>query len=354
MKKYFPFPRLLKKFTHFSSILLTVGAFSYSSTAFADVNGIPYNPDFPNAQNPYAQAPDGCSGWQNTRQVRDTWGRVSFTEACNNHDRCYYTRGSNWNTCNERFYSDLRAACERDLRVWVPPVTVRGVEITPGFHTPPEPATLSACYTVASGYYAGVQAGVLRDVFNEAQDKQRRYEEWVASIRSPSVAQPTILAQLSNGRYEIMPNNQIVLSPSGGNRVVAYNGRQRALALVQYRGAVYTAFDGGGIYRSPDGVNLGGGGNTTRVYPGTQTVKAILSCQDSIFTAFSGGGIYRSPDGQNLGGGGNTTRVYAGSQLVTSMQCRGNSVVTTFSGGGIYESPDGQNLGGGGRTVRLN
>lgn len=199
MKKCVSFPRFPKKVTRLSSILFAVGAFSYSSSAFADVNGIPYNPDFPNAQNPYAQAPDGCSGWQNTRQVRDTWGRVSFTEACNNHDRCYYTRGSNWNTCNEGFYSDLRAACERDLRVWVPPVTVRGVEITPGFHTPPEPATLSSCYTVASGYYAGVQAGVLLDVFEEAQDKQRRYEEWVANLSNPT---PTTAAgnyRLSDG-----------------------------------------------------------------------------------------------------------------------------------------------------------
>jgi hypothetical protein len=185
MKKCFSSPQILKKIIRLSSIFFAIGTFSYSNVSHADVQGIPNNPDFPNAQYPYAQAPDGCSGWQNTRQVRDTWGSVNFTEACNNHDRCYYTRGSNWNTCNERFYSDLRAACERDLRVWVPPVTVRGVVITPGFHTPPEPASLSACYTVASGYYAGVQAGVLLDVFNEAQDKQRRYEAWVATIRSP-------------------------------------------------------------------------------------------------------------------------------------------------------------------------
>ena len=80
----------------------------------------------------------------------------------------------------------------------------------------------------------------------------------------------------------------------------------------------------------------------------------MLVCQNSIFTAFSGGGIYRSPDGQNLGGGGSTTRVYGGSQLVKNMQCRRDSVITSFSGGGVYESPDGDNLGGGGRTVRLN
>jgi hypothetical protein len=52
---------------------------------------------------------------------------------------------------------------------------------------PPDPVRLSACYTVASGYYAGVQAGVLLDVFEEAQDKQERYEQWVASVRNGSV-----------------------------------------------------------------------------------------------------------------------------------------------------------------------
>jgi hypothetical protein len=165
-----------------------------------------------------------------------------------------------------------------------------------------------------------------------------------------------VQAQVPTGRYEVQANGQIFFQPADSTRdpVVVYNGRQRALAIVQYRGAIYTAFDGGGIYRSPDGQKLGGGGRTTRVYGGPQTVRAMLVCQNAIFTAFSGGGIYRSRDGQNLGGGGSTTNVYDGTQLVTSMQCRRDSVITSFSGGGVYESPDGNNLGGGGRTVRLN
>lgn len=195
MKKVFLSRKLLDKATRLSSIILAVGTFIHSSTAFADVDGIPYNSEFPTAQYPYAQALDGCSGISDsgpltggdqTREIRDTWGTVNFTEGCNQHDRCYYTLGSNWNTCNERLYSDLRAACERDLRAWVPPVTVRGVTITPGFHTLPDPIALRDCYIVASGYYAGVQAGVGLDVFEDAQDKQRRYEQWVDSVRNPS------------------------------------------------------------------------------------------------------------------------------------------------------------------------
>ncbi len=167
---------------------------------------------------------------------------------------------------------------------------------------------------------------------------------------------PNAQAQISTGRYEAQPNGQIFFYPeNGSNPIVTYNGRQRALAIVQYGDALYTAFDGGGIYRSPDGQDLGGGGRTTRVYPGSQTVTALLVCQNAIFAAFSGGGIYRSPDGQNLGGGGNTERVYRGSQVVNRMQCSNRgSVITAFKGGGVYESPDGNNLGGGGRTFRLN
>ncbi|BAY65805.1 hypothetical protein NIES22_59120 [Calothrix brevissima NIES-22] len=181
----------------------------------------------------------------------------------------------------------------------------------------------------------------------------------VLTISSLNVLMPsTAKAEVPAGRYEAQSNGQIFFYPADRTRnpVVVYNGKQRALTIVQYGGALYTAFDGGGIYRSPDGQDLGGGrsGNTTRVYPGSQTVRAMLVCQNAIFTAFSGGGIYRSIDGQNLGGGGSTTRVYGGNQLVTDMQCRTDSVVTSFSGGGVYESPDGNNLGGGGRTVRLN
>ena len=175
--------QVLGKALCFGNIFL-LSIFSYSSFSYADVEGIPYNSDFPNAQYPYAQAPDGCSGLQSTREVRDTWGPVDFTDACNNHDRCFYTLGSNWNTCNTRFLKDLNEACRSDLRIWVPPVTVGGVVITPGFYTPPEPTTLLSCFNITSIYYGGVQAGVLLGVFNDAQNKQRRYEQWVAGVRN--------------------------------------------------------------------------------------------------------------------------------------------------------------------------
>jgi hypothetical protein len=192
VNKCFSRTQVVAKFIHLSSLFVTIATFGYSNIAYADVGGIPYNPDFPKAEYPYAQAPDACSGVtdrpDSNGEIRDTWGPVDFRGACNTHDKCYYTVGSNWNTCNERFYSDLRAACERDLRTStrVPAPTLRDPLRTRRVDLPPEPARLSACYTIASGYYAGVQAGVGIGVFRKAQDKQRRYEAWVASVRNPS------------------------------------------------------------------------------------------------------------------------------------------------------------------------
>jgi hypothetical protein len=162
-------------------------------------------------------------------------------------------------------------------------------------------------------------------------------------------------AKLPYGRWVVQPNGQIFFYRATGNPIVVYNGTQRAVAIERFGDALYTAFDGGGIYRSPDGENLGGGGLTAKVYPGPQTVRSLLACGNSLYTAFSGGGIYRSLDGNNLGGGGMTERVYSGTQLVRKIICSNRgSVITTFDGGGVYESPDGLNLGGGGRTFRLN
>jgi hypothetical protein len=210
MRKFISTKQILNKIVCLSSAFLVVSAFSYSNPAYADIEGIPYNPDFPKAQYPYAQAPDGCSGWQSTREIRDKWGPVDFTGACNTHDKCYYTRGSNWNTCNERFYSDLRAACERDLRtsVRVPAPTLNDPTRTRRVDLPPDPARLSVCYSVATTYYSGVQAGVLFDVFKDAQNKQKRYEEWVASIRNPSRPQDFTSCLTTDLTKALVPCNQ--------------------------------------------------------------------------------------------------------------------------------------------------
>lgn len=183
---------------------------------------------------------------------------------------------------------------------------------------------------------------------------------FLLTVISSTQAQTNVDLRTEGGTYR-SENTQILFYPvDGSNPLLVYNGNQRAIAIVSYHGAIYTAFNGGGIYRSPDGQNLGGGGRTQRLYQG-QKVMAMIPCRGGLFTAFDGAGIYFSPDGQNPGGGGSTKRVYRGTQLVRRMICQpgtgmngAGSVVTTFSGGGVYQSIDGNNLGGGGLTIRLN
>jgi hypothetical protein len=170
-----------------------VVTFSYSNTAHSDTNGIPFNPIFPKAQYPYAQAPDACSGVtdrpDSNGEIKDNWGPVDFRGACNNHDKCFYTIGSNPNTCNKNFLSDLKAACYRDLKISinVPAPTLSNPFGTRRVDGPPEPTSLTTCYSIATTYYAGVQAGVqLTSVFIDAQNKQRAYESWVAGFSRTS------------------------------------------------------------------------------------------------------------------------------------------------------------------------
>ena len=69
-----------------------------------------------------------------------------------------------------------------------------------------------------------------------------------------AVISPNAQAQLPNGRYQIQSSGQIFFFPAdGSNPVVVYNAGGRAVAIIQYNGAVYTAFERGFIYRSPDG-----------------------------------------------------------------------------------------------------
>jgi hypothetical protein len=180
------------KFIRLSSSLLIICLFGYSNIAHADVSGIPDNPDFKNAEYPYAQAPDGCSGINSPKEVRDSWGPVNFTGACNTHDKCYYTVGSKWNTCNERFYSDLRTACERDLRI-----AVRNPFTGKKHYLAPDPVRLVPCYGIATAYYTSVQAGVAFNVFKDAQEKQKNYERWVSGLRASATPPPQPLPSAS-------------------------------------------------------------------------------------------------------------------------------------------------------------
>jgi hypothetical protein len=174
------------KFVWLLSLVAFISVFSFPKVVKANED-IPYNPDYPKAQYPYAQAPDGCSGLSESgREIRDRWGPVDFTGACNTHDKCYYTYPSDWNTCNERFHSDLRAACERALAdPRRNPIGVLGTVLTGGL-------TLKTCYTTAAYYYGGVQLGVIFKIFKKAQNLQKKYISYTESvIAGNAVPQPT-------------------------------------------------------------------------------------------------------------------------------------------------------------------
>lgn len=98
----------------------------------------------------------------------------------------------------------------------VPAPTLRDPLRTRRVDLPPDPARLSACYTIASGYYAGVQAGVGIGVFRKAQDKQRRYEAWVANVRNPSSSCVSVDSKRGWQRFNLPGSFTRVASISGG------------------------------------------------------------------------------------------------------------------------------------------
>ena len=138
----------------------------------------------------------------------------------------------------------------------------------------------------------------------------------------------------------------------------AYDGTQSIVGMAGAGGGVDTLFDGGGVYFSPNGRNLGGGGNTVRAYTGTQSVTQMVSAAGGVETQFDDQSIYFSPNGQNLGGGGATTVALANPQADSLQMVSVAGGVDTLNLDAhncvVYFSPNGLNLAGGGRTVVAN
>lgn len=188
-------------------VILMIPALSCTTAIAGSYDPSAYDPKWPNAQYPYARAPNGCGPaiTKDPREIRDTWGPVDFTGACNTHDKCYYTLGTNYNTCNNDFYNRLRAACERDA-------VIHGTRI-------PNPVTLTACYNIATAYAAVVQAGAMSaylDVFNEAQSYQKSYMNYVASKMQED--QSTKLDLCNPGSNKTMDVSYVVYVAGSGWR----------------------------------------------------------------------------------------------------------------------------------------
>jgi len=114
--------------------------------------------------------PDGCSSWNdNPKLVKDRWGPVDFTSACNKHDICYYTLGTTAAKCNHNFRNDLYETCRVALRVCT---EKNGKQIC----TPTDPGLYKKCFSVATAAYVVVQGVAWHGAYDKAQDKQRKHE----------------------------------------------------------------------------------------------------------------------------------------------------------------------------------
>lgn len=144
--------------------------------------------DFPKAGDGFAKRPDGCSSWSdNPAQVRDKWGSANFGGVCDDHDRCYYTIGSNVDGCNDNFCGGLRNACHKAYCKKVAGITIC------------EPVTYGSCLAIAETYCAAVKA-TAASVYAKAQDLQKSYDTCIANKGGIAAPPPPVVC--SNGEPE--------------------------------------------------------------------------------------------------------------------------------------------------------
>lgn len=132
-------------------------------------NGIvlPINDNFPDAFYPYASSPNGCSA-EGLHDVYEDLNRIFnddkwIKEACDTHDRCYYTEGSTSKECNAQFIIDATDACHNISAKET--VFFMGVRNT---LCGMKALTVSSVANACSEKY-----------FKEAQKKQKAYNQWV-------------------------------------------------------------------------------------------------------------------------------------------------------------------------------
>ncbi|MBT8348742.1 MAG: hypothetical protein HKP62_04765 [Sulfurovum sp.] len=134
-------------------------------------NGIvlPFNSNFPDAFYPYAARPDGCSaeGLQDVYDLAneffndDKW----LKEACNEHDKCYYTLGTTSKKCNNEFMMKTVDSCNN----------ISGTETVVFMGTRNAICGMKAL-TISTAANACAEK-----YFAEAQRKQKAYHQWIIS-----------------------------------------------------------------------------------------------------------------------------------------------------------------------------
>lgn len=132
-------------------------------------NGIvlPINANFPDAVYPYASRPNGCSA-EGLQDAYEDLNRIFnddkwIKKACDEHDRCYYTEGSTSKECNAQFIINATDACHK----------ISGTD--------------TVFFLGVRNTLCGIKALAVTTVanacsekyFNEAQKKQKAYNQWV-------------------------------------------------------------------------------------------------------------------------------------------------------------------------------
>lgn len=101
---------------------------------------------------------DGCSVPGAATWVFPDVGlfKSTFTPACQNHDHCYSSLGSNYSECNGNFLSDMRSACNSTYTALSGPVYIACLGAASEYYS------AVVAYSVAANPLGGIQQDALR------------------------------------------------------------------------------------------------------------------------------------------------------------------------------------------------
>lgn len=132
-------------------------------------NGVvlPVNDNFPDALYPYASKPNGCSA-EGLQKLYDQANDLSddnkwLSQACDAHDRCYYTLGTTSKECNEKLIIDTIDSCNE--------ISGRNTLLYMGTKN-------AFCGFKALAVSTGADA-CAHKYFAQAQREQKAYMQWV-------------------------------------------------------------------------------------------------------------------------------------------------------------------------------
>ena len=158
--------RQIVSFTSLALLMIASVLPSHAAPSKDQIDNYARANGFPRSDYPYYETVNECGGEGATSRVPDKYElkvfgrtvfRADFRDACNNHDRCYMTAGSNRRECDAKFERDLKSRCG-------------SIASNPG------------CHAFAKTY-SEVVYNVGGEFFPGAQAQARRYNSLVSSIQ---------------------------------------------------------------------------------------------------------------------------------------------------------------------------